>query len=53
MARIGHSSFKAALTYQHAADERNAAIADFMDEQIAATRQEPIAPVILLGNTAS
>lgn len=36
MARIGHSSFRAALIYQHASEERDKAIATFLDEQIAA-----------------
>ncbi len=35
MAHIGHSSFRAALTYQHAAEERNEEIADFIDGHIA------------------
>jgi integrase len=37
MARIGHSSPRAALIYQHAADERDRTIADFLDQAIAAT----------------
>lgn len=36
MARIGHSSFRAALIYQHASEERDRAIATFLDDQIAA-----------------
>src|SRR5687768_1845009 len=32
MARIGHSSWKAALAYQHAAGERDREVADFMDD---------------------
>ncbi|HVA75500.1 MAG TPA: hypothetical protein VNF71_13160, partial [Acidimicrobiales bacterium] len=46
MAHIGHSSFRAALIYQHAAEERNAAIADYLDEQVAAAKPEPLAPVV-------
>lgn len=37
MARIGHSSPRAALIYQHATQERDRTIADFLDEAIAAT----------------
>lgn len=36
MARIGHSSMAAALRYQHAAQERDREVADFLDEQIEA-----------------
>ncbi|MGH9061670.1 MAG: tyrosine-type recombinase/integrase, partial [Acidimicrobiales bacterium] len=35
MARIGHSSPRAALIYQHATEERDRAIADYLDAQIA------------------
>lgn len=35
MVHIGHSSFRAALTYQHASEERNEEIADFIDEHVA------------------
>jgi integrase len=36
MARIGHSSPRAALIYQHATAERDRAIASYLDEQVAA-----------------
>lgn len=38
MARIGHASPRAALIYQHATEERDEAIADYMDQQVAASR---------------
>jgi integrase len=41
MAHIGHSSFRAALIYQHASEERNREIADFIDGHVAANRTEP------------
>lgn len=37
MARIGHSSPRAALIYQHATRERDRSIADFLDDAIAST----------------
>jgi integrase len=37
MARIGHSSPRAALIYQHATRERDQSIANFLDDAIAAT----------------
>lgn len=37
MARIGHSSPRAALIYQHATRERDRGIADFLDDAIAST----------------
>lgn len=37
MARIGHSSPRAALIYQHATRERDRNIADFLDDAIAST----------------
>lgn len=46
MARIGHSSFRAALIYQHAAEERDQAIAAFLEQEIAKARPTPIAPVV-------
>lgn len=52
MARIGHSSPRAALIYQHATAERDRAIADFLDQQIAAAAAataEPVAPIVDLG----
>lgn len=41
MATIGHSSYEAALRYQHAAAERNQAIADYLDDVIDAARRAP------------
>jgi integrase len=38
MARIGHRSPRAALIYQHATNERDRVIADFMEGQIAAAQ---------------
>ena len=40
MARIGHSSPRAALIYQHATEERDRRIADAMDAEIAAAAAE-------------
>jgi integrase len=34
MARIGHASPRAALIYQHATEERDRAVADYLDEQV-------------------
>lgn len=54
MARIGHSSPRAALIYQHATEERDRMAADFLDEQIARTEQEQRARVVAIGdNTGS
>lgn len=41
MARIGHSSMRAAIRYQHATEERDRAIAAFIDTQIEASRTAP------------
>lgn len=46
MARIGHSSWKAALIYQHAAAERDRAVASFMDDAIANVKRAKKAPVV-------
>lgn len=48
MARIGHSSPRAALIYQHATEERDRSIASFLDEQIASTKRSKRAPIIEL-----
>ena len=40
MARIGHSSARAALIYQHATPERDHQIADFLDDEIASAVAE-------------
>jgi integrase len=41
MARMGHSSMRAALIYQHATRERDRKIADGLSEQIKAARRAP------------
>lgn len=46
MARIGHASPRAALIYQHATEERDRAIAAYLDAQVAATEKAPRAPVV-------
>jgi integrase len=38
MTRIGHSSPRAALIYQHAAEERDRAIADYLDDTVRGVR---------------
>lgn len=48
MSRIGHVSPRAALIYQHATAERDRAVADFLDAQIAASGPEPVAQVVEL-----
>jgi integrase len=46
MATIGHSSYVAALRYQHSTAERSKAIADYLDDVInAAKSAPPSAPV--------
>lgn len=52
MARIGHSSFTAAIRYQHAAAERDRTVADFIGERIASTRRTRRAPVISISRGA-
>jgi hypothetical protein len=45
-AAIGHSSYLAALRYQHATAERNKAVADYLDDVIDGARRAPMsAPV--------
>lgn len=39
MFRIGHASPVAALRYQHATEERDRAVADYLDSQIAAVKR--------------
>jgi integrase len=46
MVRIGHASPRAALIYQHATEERDRAIAAFLDGQLAATEGAPLAAVV-------
>jgi hypothetical protein len=41
MATIGHSSYVAALRYQHATAERSQAIADYLDEVITTAQSAP------------
>lgn len=52
MARIGHSSRRAALIYQHAAEERGRGIATYLDEQIATVDRPATAPLVELPQTA-
>ena len=46
MARLGHTSWRAALRYQHATAERDRKVASFLDEQIARVEREPKASVV-------
>lgn len=46
MARIGHSSPRAALLYQHAAADRDRMISSYLDDVIAATERPKLAPVV-------
>lgn len=46
MARLGHTSWRAALRYQHATAERDRKVANFLDEQIANVEREPKATVV-------
>jgi integrase len=48
MARIGHSSPRAALIYQHATEERDRAVADHLDTVIASTVRSPRGQVVNL-----
>ena len=50
MARGGHSSPRAALRYQHAAEERDQEVADFMDDQIVAAGRPQRADIVTLRN---
>ena len=52
MARIGHASPRAALIYQHATSERDRAVADYLDEQVAAAERPKRAPVLNLDRSA-
>lgn len=45
MSRIGHSTPRAALIYQHATDERDRAMADFLEAQLANVERKPRAAV--------
>jgi hypothetical protein len=46
MARIGHSSPRAALRYQHATRERDEQIADHLDAVIAAAEESHRAAIV-------
>jgi integrase len=48
MARLGHSSPRTVLIYQHATEERDRAIADQLDTLIDSTQREPRAKVVNL-----
>jgi integrase len=48
MARIGHSSPRAALIYQHATEERDQAIATFMSKQLVAAKKSTANAVVSL-----
>lgn len=45
MSRLGHSSSRAALRYQHATSERDVAIADGLDALVALAHEAPQVPV--------
>jgi len=45
MARIGHASPRAALIYQHATEERDRTIADYLEEQMEGATRHPSASV--------
>jgi integrase len=45
MARLGHSSSRAAMTYQHAAQERDRLIADRLDVMIAEERRHKVVAI--------
>lgn len=48
MARIGHSTPRAALLYQHAAEDRDRVLADRLDELARAAERPSLAPVVSL-----
>ncbi|MBA2283324.1 MAG: tyrosine-type recombinase/integrase [Acidimicrobiia bacterium] len=50
MHRLGHASPRAALLYQHATAQRDAAIADAIDAQLAAGRAAPSASVLRIAD---
>jgi len=52
MTRIGHASYRAALIYQHATEERDRAVADWLDAQIATIDRDVEARVAQLGGTS-
>ncbi|HZQ58116.1 MAG TPA: site-specific integrase [Acidimicrobiales bacterium] len=49
MARLGHASPRAALIYQHATEERDRAIAAYLDEQLAIAERQKRAPIMHFG----
>ena len=51
MARMGHASPRAALIYQHASHERDAAIAQALSDTIAKATPTPSAEVVSLPQT--
>ena len=53
MSRIGHASPRAALIYQHATEERDRAVADYLDAQISTAKPEPVAPVVELRTSSA
>jgi integrase len=53
MAHIGHSSFRAALIYQHASEERNREIADFIDGHVAVSQRGGTSVAAGLGSVAT
>ncbi len=48
MARLGHSTARAALIYQHASAERDNAIAAGLDALIAGAAAAPVVPIVAL-----
>jgi hypothetical protein len=52
MARIGHSTPRAALIYQHATRDRDQAVAAFLDNVVAAV-ERPRAPVLSIVEDSS
>ncbi len=49
MAGLGHASPRAALIYQHATEERDRAIAAYLDEQLAIAERQKRAPIMHFG----
>ncbi|HSH58980.1 MAG TPA: hypothetical protein VK988_04930 [Acidimicrobiales bacterium] len=50
MARMGHSSPRAALIYQHATRDRDEAIASALSDLVSHARAKPASPVPSLGD---
>ena len=53
MARLGHSTPRAALIYQHATEERNHQIAAGIDAILAAAKKAPKAPIVRISPNRS